>query len=399
MPCGVQQHQQRVALAAGEGQVRVARQPDGRRRRPSGSPFSSASGTGRQHLADQVVAQRRPAARPRRPARRRPRSRRPRRGRRSPAASSVPERTSRSWPPPCSSGVSATLAAEQQRAGAERAAELVPGERQRVDAATRRSRPAGCPTACTASVCNGTPCSWATAASSRDRVDGADLVVGPHHRRPARPLGAVGERRRAASRGAPGPRRRPAAGRPRAPSCSASHSTRVQHGVVLDRRDQHAARGAGRRAPARQYSALDGEVVALGAAGGEARPRTAGADRARRCVSRDSSTTPPGPPAGGVQRRRVAGPAAARRSSPSTASGSIGVVAAWSRYRRTRQVYVRNREGYARCPHPPAAPGDRPRVRVGGRLAMIAMSCTSYHSPSWRTASRRTPSSTNPTLV
>ena len=39
---------------------------------------------------------------------------------------------------------------------------------------------AGGPTACTASVWNGTPCSRATAASSADRLHRADLVVGPH---------------------------------------------------------------------------------------------------------------------------------------------------------------------------------------------------------------------------
>ena len=46
----------------------------------------------------------------------------------------------------------------------------------------------------------------------------------------------------------------------------------------------------------------------------------------------------------------------------SIAAGRIGVVAAWSRYRRTRQVYVRNREGYARSPRA-AAVGVPARYR------------------------------------
>ena len=51
---------------------------------------------------------------------------RPRRRSRAIAgASRVPERTSRSWPPPCSSGTQLDVAAEQQRADADRAAELV----------------------------------------------------------------------------------------------------------------------------------------------------------------------------------------------------------------------------------------------------------------------------------
>ncbi len=58
------------------------------------------------------------------------------------------------------------VAAQQQRARAGRAAELVAGHGERVDARTRRSRPATVPTACTASVCIGTSYSWAIAASS-----------------------------------------------------------------------------------------------------------------------------------------------------------------------------------------------------------------------------------------
>ena len=115
----------------GKDEVRVAGQPVDRV-----AVDSTASGTARQHAGDQLVPQRRhPGGAS--PAGPRPRSRSPPRGRRSPATSSVPERTSRSWPPPCSSGVQSTSRREQQRAGADRAAELVPGHGQRVAPAGR----------------------------------------------------------------------------------------------------------------------------------------------------------------------------------------------------------------------------------------------------------------------
>ncbi len=109
--------------------------------RSTGSPDSTASGTAGQHAGDQVVAQRRHPGGGLRPGRDRGlgRHREPddRRG-----VCSVPERTSRSWPPPCSSGVHVHVPAEHQRAGADRAAELVPGQGQRVHPGRGRRRPA-----------------------------------------------------------------------------------------------------------------------------------------------------------------------------------------------------------------------------------------------------------------
>ena len=55
MPRRVEQHQQRVALAAGEAEVDVARAAVGRR---PASPLSTASGTARPDAGHQVVAQR-----------------------------------------------------------------------------------------------------------------------------------------------------------------------------------------------------------------------------------------------------------------------------------------------------------------------------------------------------
>ena len=108
----VEQHEQAVALAAGEGQVRVARQP----RRPAvdragaGVAVEQRVRHGGQHLADEVVAQPGEHRGPPRGVGHRHLDGRGER-RRSPGVSSVPERTSRSWPPPCSSGVSVDLAA------------------------------------------------------------------------------------------------------------------------------------------------------------------------------------------------------------------------------------------------------------------------------------------------
>ncbi len=64
------------------------------------------------------------------------------------------------------------------------------------------------PTACTASVCSGTPCRVRDLGQLGDRLDRADLVVGPHD---ADQRDVVAERGRQRRRGAPGRRRRPAA--------------------------------------------------------------------------------------------------------------------------------------------------------------------------------------------
>ena len=104
-PAGVEQHQQRVALAAGEGQVRVAGQP------VVGVAVGVAVDAGVGHLLDAPARPGRCAAR---------RSARPARPGACTASSTaaakpamagvsmVPERTSRSCPPPCSCGVSSS---------------------------------------------------------------------------------------------------------------------------------------------------------------------------------------------------------------------------------------------------------------------------------------------------
>ena len=182
------------------------------------------------------------------------------------------------------------------------------------------------PTACTASVCSGTPNSWATAASAA-----TSLTV---------PTSLLAHITLATATSAP------------SPSASASASGRdpagrldrqpgdvgavvlgqpldaVEDGVVLGRAD-HDPAAARVGLPPGPEQALDGEVVALGAAAGEqhlGRPR---AERLGEPLARLLGD------AGGrrgrwraARRRCPRGPAA--RSSPRHL-GSIGVVAAWSR--------------------------------------------------------------------
>ena len=278
MPAGVEQHQQRVALGAGEGQVRVAGQPARARRRrrsSSGAPLSCASGTCGDDPGDQPVAQRGE-----------PRGALARRGRRRPtvatasptiaATSRVPERTSRSWPPPCSSGV---------------------------HSASRRSSsapaPIGPPSLCPVIVSASTPLRAEVDRHLADRLH--RVGVQRHADRRARPRPApamsltvpisllahmtlatatsraVAERLGQRLRGDPAGRldRQPGdlgavvLGQP---------LDAVQDGVVLGRADDDPA-AAGVGLPAGPEQALDGEVVALGAAAGEQHLRRPGAQR------------------------------------------------------------------------------------------------------------------------
>ncbi len=223
--------------------------------------------------------------------------------------SRVPERTSRSWPPPCSTGTRSWVAAEDEQPGAQRPADLVTGDRHGVQTA-RREVDGQLPEGLHGVGVERHAVRPGDRRQLGDRLHRADLVVRPHHGRPARPT--------------PGPRRsrprsvsgctRPAASTgshsTTAPSCSASHraaSITAWCSTAL-------ARMRLRRrvlAAALPVQALDGEVVRLGAAAGEedlARPRTQG--RGERLAG--LLDQPAGSPAGGVQRRRVAGPAEAR---------------------------------------------------------------------------------------
>ena len=296
------------------GRVRVAVHDDVRDR-AHGSPATSASRSA-------VSRTRVPASsldgEPR-PRRRTPGSRARRGCRCAPA---------RSWPPPCSSGDSS----------APRTATSAPtptGPPSLWPVTVIRSRPLRAkstgtwPTACTASECTGIPCSWAISTTSAtgwtvptsllahitltSATDSRVVLDQRARRRPARPgptasTGSQHDLGALVVREAPG---------------------RVQHRVVLDRADQHAA-PARVRGAAGAVGALDREVVGLGAAGGEDHLARAGAERLRRAArGTPRRRAGPGDP-------RCAGTTGCRprTSSPtiaSMASGSIGVVAAWSR--------------------------------------------------------------------
>ena len=262
-----------------------------------------------------------------------------------PATSSVPERTSRSWPPPCSSGVQPTSRAEQQRADAGRAAELVPGRRS-----ARRRREAAkstgtWPTAWIASVWNGMPRSAASAASSATgctvptsllaHIAVTTAISSPWRSSSSRSASTA--TRPAASTGSqltcgalvPGPasapRPAPRGVRPRVAT------TRLRRGSAV--------------APGPE-DALDGEVVALGAAAGEDHLRRSGAERGRDALA-GLLHPAAGVPARGVQRRGVADLPARRRRRPRAPRGASG----WSR--RDRGM-----------PSPPAYPRPRPVRRA-----------------------------------
>ena len=181
---GVQQHQQ-CCRPRSPGSDRCAL-PGSRDGPPStipapGSPLSTASGTRRAPGAPArraAAASRSPAGGLRRP--RPPGARRP--ARRWPARPACPERTSRSCPPPCSSGVQLDVPAEQQRADAVGAAELVPGQGQRRDPGRGEVAPAAARPPAPRRCAAGRSYSCGDLGQLADRVDRADLVVRPHHR-------------------------------------------------------------------------------------------------------------------------------------------------------------------------------------------------------------------------
>ena len=247
-----------------------------------GWPLSCASGTARR-------ARRRRASRAaRRPARATAASRRSTASvaavarPTAPATSSVPERTSRSWPPPCSSGTHADVAAQQQRAGADRAAELVPGHGQRVDPGGGEVDRHAADGLHRVGVHRD-----AVLVGDRgelgDRLHRADLVVGPHDADERDRVRVVGERRAQRRRRRPGRSASTGSQVTSAPSCAASQSTASRTAwCSIGAGDDPAAARVG--VAAGPVDALDREVVGLGAAGGEDRPRTGGRPARRRAA-------------------------------------------------------------------------------------------------------------------
>ena len=221
-----------------------------------------------------------------------------------PATSRVPERTSRSWPPPCSSGVHATSRPSSSAPTPAGPPSLCPVT---VSAATPlAAKSTGTwPTAWIASVWNGTPCSAATRGQLGDRLDRADLVVGPHRGDHGDLVAVRGPARRAARPGRPGRPRRPAASSTSAPSCSAEPVAprRARRGARPRWRPPGCRRGsAARRAQKMPLTArLSLSVPPPVKITSDGRAPSAAATR-----SRDSSTRRRARRPGGVQRRRVA---------------------------------------------------------------------------------------------
>ena len=292
---GIQQHQQRIAFAAAESEVGVARKP--------------------QRVARPVEIGRRQC----RPARLRPGDRA------TPAAARCwpPGRPRRSWSPPpsrprprhrvCRNGCRApghrraaaahrsTSRRSSKRTHSRRTAELVRGHAHRrqpargeVDGqlpdrlngvAVHRDAEFGC-----------------DGSEFGDRHDGADLVVGPHHRHQRDVVMAL---QRLAQRG----RRHRSVGGGGQPGHLGAlvldePVNRVQHGVVLHRAGDDAA-VARIGVAAGPVDPLDGQVVALGAARGEDH---LGRARAQLVGDQLTRLLDPAPrrAAAGVQRRGVA---------------------------------------------------------------------------------------------
>ena len=180
--------------------------------------------------------------------------------------SMVPERMSRSCPPPCSSGGHVELAAYDERSDAVRTAELVRGEGHRVDPGL------GEVDGHLADCLDGVGVDR-DAVRVRDlddlgeRLQRADLVVGPHH---AHQRDALGSRSMAGRNCRASALRTCVTGSSStsAPSWSASHCSGSSTAWCSMAADQHAGPPRVRVAPG-PVDALEREVVGLGAAGGE----------------------------------------------------------------------------------------------------------------------------------
>ena len=220
------------------------------------------------------------------------------------AVSSVPERTSRSWPPPCCTGVSFTARPSSRAPTPTGPPILCPETDMASRPVARKSTGSG------AEGLDGVGVDRNAGGVRQlddpgDGLDGADLVVGPHD-------GHQGDRRRIAGQlglqhgqvhdAVAHP---PAASTTSAPSCRSSHSTvsstawcsTAEHRMRVPRRVLGAAG---------PVQALDGQVVGLGAAGGEDDLGGMGAGRRGQHFPGVLHGAP-GAAARSVQRGRVAG--------------------------------------------------------------------------------------------
>ena len=216
----------------------------------------------------------------------------------------VPERMSRSWPPPCSCGVTS-------RSRRTTSAPTPYGPPTLCAVSVSASTPEAAkstgtwPTACTASVCTGMPwaCASATTSATGWTVPTSLLahITETRATLAGRARGSRAARRRRGVRA-----RRPAAARPRRPRARrASAAGRGPRGARRRRPGSGCGAGpAARRAQNRPLSARLSDSVPP-----EVNTTSPGRQpSARAIVSRDSSTTRRAARPGGVQRGRVAEP-------------------------------------------------------------------------------------------
>ncbi len=244
----------------------------------------------------------------------------------SAGVSRVPERTSRSWPPPCSSGTGARARLSSKAPTPRGPPSLCPVTVSASTPAAAKSTGTW-PTAWTASVCMGTPAAWATSASSATGCTVPTSLLAHITLTRATPSGSRARAARSTS-GATRPSASTGSHSASAPSwstsqCTASRTAWCSTALARIRRRRGAS---ARRAQNRPFTARlsasvppDRNTTSLGRA-----------PRACAIRSRDSSTT-----------RRARRPEACSEDGlptwansavmAATASGRIGVLAAWSR--------------------------------------------------------------------
>src|SRR3954470_8904691 len=248
------------------------------------------------------------------------------------ATSSVPDRTSRSWPPPCSSGVHSASRRSRSTPAPMGPPSLWP-VMVSASAPLAPKSTGTCPTACTASVCRGTPTACATSASAA-----TSLTV---------PISLLAHMTLATATSPPSPSASPRAARPAgsasgpprpvgstgsqvmsAPSCLPSHSTLSRTawcsaGLTTIRRRRESPCRRAQKSPLTARLSLSVPPPVNRTSDGRA--PSASASRSRDCSAA----------------RRAARPLACREDALPTrpscsviaasTSGNSGVVAAWSR--------------------------------------------------------------------